>query len=117
MTGLPSRVRRTSNSKPSQPWASARSKAARVFSGAAARAPRCPSSSGRFTGALRRQTSDHYEDTKTRSSWSFFVPSCLRGEKDLSIEVEVADGALGRRFLGLLQRFLEFLFQHVAFVF
>src|SRR5207253_4628395 len=42
----PSAVARTSNSKPSQPWASASSNAAKEFSGASRRAPRCASSSG-----------------------------------------------------------------------
>src|SRR5271157_2056347 len=93
MTASSSAVRRTSNSKPSQPSASARSNEARVFSGIdlQARAPRWPRRSGRL-----------------------MLGGSMRGR---SVEIEVANrlarvGSLFR----LLQRLLEFLLQQVGSV-
>src|SRR5216684_2849547 len=83
----PSRVRRTSNSKPSAPCPSARSKATNVFSGAYLRAPRCPSN---------KRSVD---------------------KTDQLVELKVAKpGTFVRSLFGLLYGFLEFLFQQVLLV-
>src|SRR6266850_2339213 len=94
MSAALSEVRRTSNSKPSQPCCNARSKASKVFSGRYLLAPRWPSKMGRFPGRTG--------------------PSVLPGMG--SAEIDVADVLGVGSFFGALDRFLELLFQQVSLV-